>query len=566
MLQALSINNIALIVNCSIELENKLNILSGETGAGKSIIIDSLNYVLGSRTDKSLIRFGESFARVEATFCNLNDKVKKSLLELGFEPEDLLIINRKMNIDGKNEIRLNGRIVTLSMLRSVTDNLIDIVGQHENQFLLKSQYHIDMLDSYGAKTIENVKEKFIKNYKEYNEISAKLNSFGDEDERVRSIDLLHYQIKEIEDSNLKENEYEDLINLRKRMLNTEKIVYSLKDANNNLSDIPNSNVIFLLNNTFRSISQITEYDERLNEINERIESCLIELKDISFSLNDIIESYEFDGNSLESVESRISKIRSIFKKYGGDYNGVQDYYNTSVDRLKVLESADEEIKNLNEDLVYIKDQLQKSALELSGQRRSYAIELQSKITKELQDLGMSGTTFSINFNNLPNDNDVDLIRINGLDRVEFLISPNIGAPLMPLSKIASGGEMSRIMLAVKSILADLDQIDTVVFDEIDTGISGNVANIVANKMAKLSRNRQIIAVTHLPQIAAMADNHMLIKKSSDETTTTTMVTSLDKKMQIAEISRLLGGNSNSESAINHAINMKDSANSYKQSI
>lgn len=562
MLCQLSIENIALIDKLELELKNGLNILSGETGAGKSIIIDSLNFVLGERADKSLIRFGTDKASVEAVFEDyLTPSIKDCLDDLGIEAEDVLILRRKMSADGKNECRINGRISTLSALKSLTELLVDIHGQHEHQSLLKSTNHIKLLDKLGEKKIVTVKGEVEKDFDDYTSLKREFSRFGNADERERKLDILSFQIDEIEKADVKDGEEDELLSARKRIRNMEKIISALEGAKNLLDGYDSQSVSASIKNANSLLNTISSYDENIVPIANRLDSCKVEITDISETLSDMLQKLDFDSRSAEQIEERLEVVRTILRKYGGSYESLQKFYEEATKEAQTLSNATERVEQLEKEIKVAAEKLLASAKKLSQERRKIADKFEKDITKELCDLGMGGSTFKVE---IDTTDDVDQISANGADSVEFLISPNVGEPLKPLAKIISGGEMSRFMLAFKNILAGVDDIGTMVFDEIDTGISGNISQVVSEKMCNISRARQVIAVTHMPSLASMADNHYLISKSTENGKTLTHVDLL--KDDTDEVARLIGGNDYSIYAVPHAKEMKANAQRYKDSL
>ncbi len=562
MLCQLSIENIALIDKLELELKNGLNILSGETGAGKSIIIDSLNFVLGERADKSLIRFGTDKASVEAVFEDyLTPSVQNCLDDLGIEAEDVLILRRKMSADGKNECRINGRISTLSALKSLTELLVDIHGQHEHQSLLKSTNHIKLLDKLGEKKIATVKGEVEKDFDDYTSLKREFSRFGNADERERKLDILSFQIDEIEKADVKEGEEDELLSARKRIRNMEKIISALEGAKNLLDGYDSQSVSASIKNANSLLNTISSYDENIAPIADRLDSCKVEITDISETLSDMLQKLDFDSRSAEQIEERLEVVRTILRKYGGSYESLQKFYEEATKEAQMLSNATERVEQLEKEIKVAAEKLLASAKKLSQERGKIADKFEKDITKELCDLGMGGSTFKVE---IVTTDDVDQISANGADSVEFMISPNVGEPLKPLAKIISGGEMSRFMLAFKNILAGVDDIGTMVFDEIDTGISGNISQVVSEKMCNISRARQVIAVTHMPSLASMADNHYLISKSTENGKTLTHVDLLEDDTD--EVARLIGGNDYSIYAVPHAKEMKANAQRYKDSL
>ncbi len=562
MLAQLTIENIALIDKLELELKNGLNILSGETGAGKSIIIDSLNFVLGERADKSLIRYGTDHAIVQAVFEDyLNPSVSAYLDDIGVECEDVLIIRRKMSVDGKNECRINGRISTLSILKGLTELLVDIHGQHEHQSLLKSANHIKLLDDIGAAKIAKVKEDVANYHAEYVSLKRELSRFGDESERERKLDILTFQIDEIEKADVKDGEEDELLQARKRIRNMEKILSALGEAKNTLDGYDSNSVSASIKNSSSLLGTISAYDDSIGPLIDRLDDAKIEIKDIADTLSDMLEKLDFDARSAEKIEERLEVVRNILHKYGGNFENLQRFYEDARKEAELLSGAAQTVEELQDRIETAKKNLEKSARKLTELRHEVASKFESDITRELKDLGMGGSTFKVDF---VTTDDVDQISANGADTIEFLFSANVGEPMKPLAKIISGGEMSRFMLAFKNIVAGVDGIGTMVFDEIDTGISGNISAVVSEKMCNISRDRQVIAVTHMPSLAAMADNHYLIAKSTENGKTLTHINLLEDDTD--EVARLIGGNDYSQFAVPHAKEMKAWADRYKKSL
>lgn len=561
MLAQLTIENIALIDKLELELKNGLNILSGETGAGKSIIIDSLNFVLGERADKSLIRYGTDHAIVQAVFEDyLNSSVSAYLDDIGVECEDVLIIRRKMSVDGKNECRINGRISTLSILKGLTELLVDIHGQHEHQSLLKSANHIKLLDDIGAAKIAKVKENVANYHAEYVSLKRELSRFGDESERERKLDILTFQIDEIEKADVKDGEEDELLQARKRIRNMEKILSALGEAKDTLDGYDSNSVSASIKNSSSLLGTISAYDDSIGPLIDRLDDAKIEIKDIADTLSDMLEKLDFDARSAEKIEERLEVVRNILHKYGGNFENLQRFYDDARKEAELLSGAAQTVEELQDRIETAKKNLEKSARKLTELRHEVANKFESDITRELKDLGMGGSTFKVDF---VTTDDVDQISANGADTIEFLFSANVGEPMKPLAKIISGGEMSRFMLAFKNIVAGVDGIGTMVFDEIDTGISGNISAVVSEKMCNISRDRQVIAVTHMPSLAAMADNHYLIAKSTENGKTLTHINLLEDDTD--EVARLIGGNDYSQFAVPHAKEMKAWADRYKKS-
>lgn len=562
MIDSLHIQNVALIEDLTLNLERGLNILSGETGAGKSIIIDSLNFVLGERTDKTLIRNGAQKAEVTAVFSDVSKDVESALNEFGIEPDDVLILKRAMTKD-KNECRINGTQVTLNMLKNVGEKLVDIHGQHEHQSLLKVSTHVHLLDAFGGENIEKAKKNLQKSYFLYKELSEEFQSIGDAETRERKLDVLNYQIEELKEAELVEGEEEKLLADRKKYRNAEKILNATKDASALVNGGSDFSVVGTLNKAINLLNVAGAFDENFLKVAERLESAKIDVKDVGDELEGFVDDLSFDDYSLEKVEKRLEKVRQIIRKYGGSVESANEFLKNAEEEYDFLINADARAIKLEKEIKKTQAELLECAEKLSDIRKKYAKSFEKEINDQLKELGMPSARFSVSFDD--EDKFVDDVTANGFDKVEFLISANKGEPLKPLQKIISGGEMSRFMLALKNITARLDGIDTMVFDEIDTGISGYIAQVVAEKLFNISVDRQVIAVTHLPQLASMADNHYKIEKHETADKTITSDTKLDTDGELQEISRLIGGNTYSEHALPHALEMKKHADEYKKS-
>ena len=562
MINSLYIKNIALIREHLLEFSQGLNVLSGETGAGKSIIIDSLNFVLGDRADKSLIRHGQSSAMVEATFNdNDNENVIAILEEYGIEREENLIVRRTMSENGRSDCRVNGRAVTLNQLRKLVAHLVDIHSQHENQALLNEANHIIILDKYG-KSIEKLLDKFNVHFSAYLKAQESLKSFEDEASRARKIDSLEYQIEEIERINPQIGEEDTLIQQRTKFQNAERIASSLSHSNSALEGDESFGAINLVQMALREINGVTRFDNKFEALVDRLESVKIELQDLSEELNSEIENLDYDPRELEKIEDRISQIRKIKKRYGNVEN-LPEFLENAYKELDILKNAEEKIAELEKLIEQEGNESIKYAIALHDERVAVAKKFNSAIIKNLKELGMKNTTFEAEIMFPSNDDILNEANERGADNVRFLISPNLGEPLKPLSKIASGGEMSRFMLGLKNITAELEGIDTLVFDEIDTGISGVIAKVVAQKLSDVSNNRQVLAVTHLPQLASMADHHYLITKYEKEGQTFTEVNLLSEEGSVREVMRLAGSDENSVVGKENAIELKKWAKNYK---
>ncbi len=568
MLKDITINNIAIIAHLKVEFSKGLNIFSGETGAGKSIIIDSINFVLGKRADKSLIRHGENMSSVLATFDISDSPRTKAVLE-NFDidnDDDELVIKRSMTLEGKNSCSINGMKVTLSILKEITSTMVDIYGQHEGASMLDNSRHLEIVDNFGKIELEPIKETQQQLYKNYTEIVAKLKKYGSLSELSKNIDLVKYQLDEIDEAALEEGEEEELVAKRNIMNNSERLVTALATCHELISGEEGS-VLERLAISINELNRVNDNMEELEEFIERIDSCQTELKDLSYSLEEFAESCEFDQAEYDRIEQRIAKIRSLKRKYGSDIQEILKYRDKLSEEYEFYLGGEEQVELLEDEKVKVGSKLVKNSKILSQKRREIAKNLGEIIIDELNHLGMKNCKFDTNFGEPISDDDIlKVTNANGFDNPIFMFSANAGQPLRELSKIISGGELSRFMLAVKSAFADLDGINCMIFDEIDTGISGHIAQVVAQKLYKISKEKQVLAITHLPQLASMADSHYLIDKYVEDEQTKTRLRKLEGDELLQELARLVGGSDDSMFALMHAKEMKDNATLLKKSL
>ena len=567
MLASLHVKNIAVIKDISINFGNGLNIMTGETGAGKSIIIDSINFVLGDRADKNIIRSGEENAEVEAVFIlNSFETILSEILNNnGIDWNDgILIIRRTLNINGRGEIRVNGFSVTLSFLKSIVSYLLDVHSQHETQSLLNENNHLKILDAYAAET-NSLNVVFLKKLKEFKSLQQLIESFPQPLDIEHQMDILNFQINEIEESNFHDFEEETLIKERNVIQNSEKILSSLVNAISLLegNDIIGIETIIL--NLLKEVSFLNRFDYSYGSISDRLESILIEIRDIKNSLDDSLKNIDYDDNKLQSIEKRIEQIRMVKRKYGSDEESIKSFLLKSIERRNYLSNAEQNISEISSSMSSLKKELTEIGLKLHELRVLSSKSFVDNIVKQLNDLGMKNASFSVSVELLDdfiNNNFLEL-SLNGPDKIKFLISLNKGEPLKDLKRVASGGEMSRIMLAIKNITANLEGIDTLIFDEIDSGISGNAAKTVSQKLFNISIGRQVIVVTHLSQIAAMADLNYLIHKHVSGDETLTYVSQLDEEGVIKELMRISGSNNSSKAGYLSSKELRDWATDYK---
>lgn len=539
MITSLHIKNIGIIDEININLNEGFNVLTGETGAGKTLIIDSLQIIAGGRFSKEIIRRGENQSYVEMSLYLPNK---------GFE-EDTVIVSREMNIKGKNLCKINGRLVTVSELKEFMKDIIDIHGQNDNQSILDNSTHISLIDGFADSEISNVKNEYTELYKEYQLTKKALNdNYGDDREKQRKLDLLKYEVEEIENANLKIGEEEEIEEKRKIISSSEKIVNNLQEAEMQISE----NVIENLNIAIRSMEKIETYKEEYATLVGELKNAYYELQEAARDISSNREDIYFDEEEQKEIEERWDLIHSLKRKYGNTIEEILKYKEEKSEEINQIENLDEYILSLKKQ----KQKLEKQMLELANKmhliREKYGEKLSAEINSELQDLEMKNAKFSVHFEN----NEETDFNKDGLDKIEFMIQTNVGEEAKPLTKIASGGEMSRIMLAIKNVLADVDKIPVLIFDEIDTGISGIAANSTGEKMKSISKNHQVICVTHQASIAAKGDYNYYISKQVINEKTSTKIKLLSENEVINEIARISSG-SISEASINHAKELRN---------
>lgn len=564
MINYLSVKNIALIESAEIEFENGLNVLTGETGAGKSILLDAIGLLLGNRIDKTLLRNGETECKVVGRFSvdnSAHEKYFEYCEKYDLARDEEVIVSRSYKIDGKNDIRLNGSPITLGMLKELCSFLVDSYGQNENQFIFDASNHLKILDNFAKIDKYAPFVEYQGLYSELLSINKQLKQFGGNDkERLRSIDILSYQLQEIEDAAIRQDEYESLLDKRHKMLNLGKIVSNTITAQNILDD----GIAASLSKAKSAIQQAAVYDEKLSEYSQRLESAGIEIQDILDSLKDYNNEVDFSEADEQKLEDRLSVYNKLLRKYGKTVQEVLENKAVIESELFMLKNADKEIEKLTKQKNECLSKMYKLGAEISEFRREKSADLCAAIVQNLQNLSIKNAKLQFQFSELQNDE--SLLYNDGMDRAELLFSANLGESLKPLNKIASGGEISRFMLALKAVIAECDQMPTMIFDEIDTGISGVTSEAVAKQMATIAKSHQVIVVTHAHQIASMADTNFLIKKRESNGRTITLVEKLDEKQKIQEIARFLSGDKLTESSLKNAEQLVVEQNEYKNSI
>lgn len=557
MLLQLNIRNFALIENLTISFEKGFNVLSGETGAGKSILIDAINYVLGGKFNKDLIRTGENKTFVEAIFTIENSRTVDLLKEQDIEIDDLVIISRETFQSGKSIVKINGKSVLLVVLKSISSTLLDIHGQHENQNLLAHENHIIYLDYYGENNLKFLLEIYREKYNKFIEIESKISQIAGKDgDKEKLIDFYRYQIEEINSANLKENEEKELEEKYKILSNAEKINNVLNLSYINLYT-GEENTVSIYDNLGTIIKNLVSLEKNLPKIKETCES----LQDAYYNIENSIENIRnikeniyYDEKELEYINSRIYQIDSLKKKYGKNIKEILQYRDKIRNELEEMVNSNEIIEELKKEKNKLKDEIKVEGAKVHEERQKIAEILEGKIKNELDFIGLEKSIFKIEVEL------EDKFTYNGLDKVQFCISTNPGEPLKPLEKVVSGGELSRIMLALKTVFVDKDQIPSVIFDEIDTGISGRIAQSVAEKMYIISKTHQVFCVTHLPQIACVSDIHYWVSKEVKDNKTFTKVRKMNNKEKEYEIARMIGGSEVTRLTLEHARELIDMAN------
>lgn len=574
MLVHLSIRNLAVVEAVDISFASGFHVLTGETGAGKSIIIDALGLIAGGRGSADLIRYGCDKAEMEASF-DLPEHhpvwTALSRLGIGGDPGELLIIRREISMQGKSSARINGQLVNLSMLREVGDQLINLHGQHEHQTLLRPERHLELLDAYGAGAIEPIKTKYQQTYAEFVRIDKEyIDLRNTSQQALQMLDLYRFQINEIAAASLKPGEDELLNEEKVKLSHSEKMMDSVSRAYELLYGTQGLDAVA---KAIARLSEVAGYDSKgIAPLVEQLQSAYYQLEDAAYGLREYRERIEFNPERLEEVEERLDLISTLRRKYGDDVQGILDYYEKIRKEADTLENKDELLEQLQAKRSEMTSKLLAEAAELSAVRQQIATDLAEQIESELKDLQMERTSLQVKltWNEDPQGLEWQGKKVRpgkqGIDSAEFLISPNPGEPLRPLSKIASGGELSRMMLALKSIFARHDQVPVLIFDEVDTGVSGRAAQSIANKLSRLSSACQVFAITHLPQVACMADRQYLIEKIVDDGRTMTRVNPLDAAGRVNELARMLGGVEITKKTRHHAHEMLKLAQAQKDGL
>lgn len=570
MILRLEIQNIALIEKVGMDFGEGLNLLTGETGAGKSIIIDSINAILGGRASRELIRTGSDRAFVQAVFSDRRDKVSELLQNAGIEtePDGTVIVAREFTVSGRNLCRVNGTMVTVSFLKELGSMLIDVHGQHDNQSLLNVETHIELLDLFAGEELHTLNKEYWELLEKRKALKHKLVKIsGEGTSRERKLDLLKFQIDEIKESKLKTGEEEQLNTKRQLLGGAEKITATLNYSYGAIyeGEKGRAAILDVLNKCAADIAALSRYGENYDELSKKLYEVVYLLEDICENIRDERDKVDFEPGLLEKLDERLDIIYRLKKKYGNNIEEVLKYYDEIIKEYDELVNSEELVAQLQKELGELDRDMFKIALKMHEKRKAAAEILEKRIVAELEDLELKRADFKVHMVfDEGKEGEGYKFTASGLDHVEYLFSANAGEPVKPLSKIASGGEMSRVMLAIKTILADVDSVPTLIFDEIDTGISGRAAQKVGEKLSFISRSHQVLCVTHLPQIAAMADNHFLIEKHSLKENTVTDVVLLDAEGTAKELARILGGANITHITLSHAKEMLESAREFKK--
>ncbi|WP_085876230.1 DNA repair protein RecN [Peptoniphilus vaginalis] len=550
MLLELNIENFAIIENMKIEFEPGLNVLTGETGSGKSIIIDSLGLVLGQRANKDIIKKGKDRAFIEAVFSSYDKETKDLLLEYGIESGDLVVVSKEIREKGPTITRVNNRTVTSQILSKISSHLIDIFAQHESISLMDNKNQLRLIDDFSGKD----QGELLGNLKDLvHEINYLKNEYHDkstmEQNKDREIDLLEYQIKEIEDAGLSDYDDEELYDDFNVLNNMTDTLIKLSEAKSLINEgYETSSLEDILDKVIANVVEVTRYNKDLKEVEENLEDIRFRISDIAKDLDRYVNSSEIDEERLQFLRERIDLVNNLKLKYGNNVKVINSFYEEISERLRFLQNFED---NLNKLLKKIEEKEAEAlvlAEKISKNRKKTSEILEKKVEEEINKLNIKDAKFKIEIKEKE-------LSFDGIDKIEFLIAPNLGQDLMPMAKVASGGEMSRIMLGFKSIIAEKDNIPTLVFDEIDTGISGKTAQIVGNKIKEVSKDRQVIVISHLPQIVALADTHFAIKKDVVNNSTISTIDKLNYDERVNEVARLIGGLNVSEIAIETAKEM-----------
>ena len=544
MLSHIHICNLGIINDVEINFEKGFNVMTGETGAGKTLIIGAISMILGNKVSRDNIRTGEEKAFVEALFYIDDEELRSALALLGYD-EDEIVIYREISLSGRSMAKINGRMVTVNELKEVGSLLVDLHGQHDNQFLLNAKNHIGVLDNFAGARLKNVKDNYLKFYEDRKDILEKIDKMGgNPEQRARTIEFLKFQIDEIEAAKLKENEDEELNERRKILASSEKVLNSLSFCADSITD--ERGVLSILQHAIRRINEIEDINPEYKKLGEIIQEAYYQIEEAGYSINSEKDKVYIDEDELNQIEERIDLISRLKKKYGGSVKDILSTYEQLDSEYKELLNSESILEELQFKLNETESKMKELACKINDIRNEVGKDLEKKLADILTELEMPKAHFEIKVD------PTDIFLKNGMDSVEILFSSNLGENVKELSKTASGGEISRIMLALKNVLVNADIIPVMIFDEIDTGISGKAGNAVGEKMLEISKDKQVICVTHLPSIAAKGTSNFFISKNVVENKTMTSVKRLNENETISEIARIIGGGDISDIALQHA--------------
>ncbi len=567
MIAELTIKNFAIIESLSISFEKGLTVLTGETGAGKSIIIDAIHLLAGGRGSHEFVRFGEKRAELEGLFL-LEDEshpAYRVCQELGIDIEDeMIVLRREIHATGKSVCRVNGKLVTIALLREVGQTLVDIHGQHEHQELMDPDLHLLLLDQFGGSSVQKELQSYSDIYKSYKDVEKRLLELTDNEQKVaHRLDLLQFQAEEISNAQLSLNEEENLLEERNKISNFERLYQSLNNCYHAMHGEQKG--LDWVGQAMSEAEGLEEIDKNLKDVHEIISNSYYQLEELSYRIRDEIDQLEFDPNRLDFIEGRLNEIKQLKRKYGTTVAEVLEYASKIEEELETLQNRDSHIHQLQESLESLKQDLALEAKSLTDARRKASEKLMKSIHKELKDLYLEKAIFDVNMDVKKEKASGDIVfGKNGADVVEFYLTTNPGEPLKPMAKVASGGELSRIMLALKSIFSRHQGITSIIFDEVDTGVSGRVAQAIAEKIYQVSVDSQVLCISHLPQVAAMSDMHLFISKEVSGKRTKTKVRGLDQDEKIREIGRMISGVEITSLTKEHARELLEIAGSIKQ--
>lgn len=544
MLQALHIQNFAIIQELSLDFNQGMTVLTGETGAGKSIIIDAVGLLAGGRGSAEFVRYGTKKCLLEGQFLlNENKEVMRLLDKHAIDSDDqVVMIQREIHATGRNVCRINGSIVTIAVLREIGNAMIDIHGQNEHQELMDSESHIELLDQYGNAKLETSKNRYQMLFKEYKKVKKEQNNWQyNEREFAQRLDILKFQVEEISDAQLEDNEEESLKEEEQKLSNHQSIVEALSNSYKALQGDEDSSGLDSVGQAMDIMSSIESMDEKFKQIYDTLSSAFFQIQEASSEIYNEMDSLEYDEERLNEIEERLNLIQQLKRKYGTSISEIKTFLQNAVDELEKIENREGQMDHLNKRVVELERKLLEEGKTLSTLRRQTALKLEKAIHEQLKELFMDKVVFEVQFLRDFKAFSMDSAHDNGLDKIEFYVSTNPGEPLKPLVKVASGGELSRMMLAMKTVFSKEQGITSIIFDEVDTGVSGRVAQAIADKIYSVAFHSQVLCITHLPQVAAMADQHLYISKVIAEDRTSTHVEQLADKDKISEVARMLAG-------------------------